>query len=237
MTLQLYAHPFSSYCQKVLIALYENDTPFTFRMLAPGEDATLAEFVQRWPLQRMPVLVDRERTVFESSVVIEYLGLYHPGPVRLIPQDPDTALEVRKMDRVFDNYIMTPMQAIVFDYIRPKDGRDAHGVHPRHVDHHACLADGVARHIVAAGADSDGKPVLAGEGDGRRHVSGIVRPKDQSGTPVDHAVPDDARGLIGRVRAVQNLAAKDGPQSVDGACLNCRNGSVRHGPLLLLRTD
>jgi len=128
MTLQLYAHPFSSYCQKVLIALYENDTPFTFRMLAPGEDATLAEFVQRWPLQRMPVLVDRERTVFESSVVIEYLGLYHPGPVRLIPQDPDTALEVRKMDRVFDNYIMTPMQAIVFDYIRPKDGRDAHGV-------------------------------------------------------------------------------------------------------------
>jgi glutathione S-transferase len=124
MTLQLYAHPFSSYCQKVLIALYENDTPFLFRMLAPGEDATLAEFVQRWPLQRMPVLVDRERTVFESSVVIEYLGLYHPGPVRLIPQDPDAALEVRKMDRVFDNYIMTPMQKYVFDHLRPKDARN-----------------------------------------------------------------------------------------------------------------
>ena len=128
MTLQLYAHPFSSYCQKVLIALYENDTPFEFRMLAQGEDATLAEFVQRWPLQRMPVLVDRERTVFESSVVIEYLGLYHPGPVRLVPQDPDAALEVRKMDRVFDNYIMTPMQRIVFDFIRPQDVRDPKGV-------------------------------------------------------------------------------------------------------------
>ncbi len=127
MTLQLYAHPFSSYCQKVLIALYENDTPFEFRMLAQGEDTTLAEFVQRWPLQRMPVLVDRERTVFESSVVIEYLGLYHPGPVRLVPQDPDAALEVRKMDRVFDNYIMTPMQRIVFDHIRPKDARNPNG--------------------------------------------------------------------------------------------------------------
>jgi glutathione S-transferase len=154
MTLQLYAHPFSSYCQKVLIALYENGTPFTFRMLAPGEDVTLAEFARLWPLQRMPVLVDRERTVFESSVVIEYLGLYHPGPVRLIPQDPDTALEVRKMDRVFDNYIMNPMQTIVFDCIRPEDVRDAHGVAQarRMLDTAYAWLDGVmAERLWAAG--------------------------------------------------------------------------------------
>jgi glutathione S-transferase len=128
MTLQLFAHPFSSYCQKVLIALYENDTPFTFRMLAPGEDENGAEFARLSPMQRMPLLVDKGRSVFESSVVIEYLELYHPGPVRLIPLDGDAALEVRKLDRVFDNYIMTPMQTIVFDFIRAQELRDAHGV-------------------------------------------------------------------------------------------------------------
>jgi glutathione S-transferase len=128
MTLQLFAHPFSSYCQKVLTALYENDTPFTFRMLGLGEDENGAEFAKLSPMQRMPLLIDKGRSVFESSVVIEYLELYHPGPVRLIPQDGDAALEVRKMDRVFDNYIMTPMQTIVFDFIRPPELRDAHGV-------------------------------------------------------------------------------------------------------------
>jgi glutathione S-transferase len=132
MTLQLYAHPFSSYCQKVLTALYENATPFTFRMLAPGEDATLADFAARWPLQRMPILVDRARTVRESSVIVEYLGLYHPGPVTLVPSDPDAALEVRAMDRVFDNYVMTPMQKIVFDHIVAEGERDPHGVTRAH---------------------------------------------------------------------------------------------------------
>ena len=128
MSLQLYAHPFSSYCQKVLIALYENGTPFTFRMLALGEDENGAEFAKLSPMQRMPLLVDKDRSVFESSIVIEYLDLYHPGPVRLVPQDGDAAIEVRKMDRVFDNYVMTPMQTIVFDFIREPELRDPHGV-------------------------------------------------------------------------------------------------------------
>lgn len=128
MSLQLYAHPFSSYCQKVLIALYENGTPFTFRMLALGEDENGAEFARLSPMQRMPLLVDKDRSVFESSIVIEYLDLYHPGPVRLVPQDGDAAIEVRKMDRVFDNYVMMPMQTIVFDFIREPELRDPHGV-------------------------------------------------------------------------------------------------------------
>jgi glutathione S-transferase len=97
-------------------------------MLAPGEDENGAEFAKLSPMQRMPLLVDKGRSVFESSIVIEYLELYHPGPVRLVPQDGDAALEARKMDRVFDNYIMTPMQTIVFDFIRAPDLRDAHGV-------------------------------------------------------------------------------------------------------------
>jgi glutathione S-transferase len=128
MTLTLYAHPFSSYCQKVLIALYENGTPFEFRMLAPGDRQTAAELEALWPIRRFPVLVDGGRTVVEASIIIEHLGLHHPGPVRLIPDDSRAALDTRMMDRFFDNYIMTPMQKIVSDGIRRAEDRDRYGV-------------------------------------------------------------------------------------------------------------
>lgn len=127
MALTLYAHPFSSYCQKVLIALYENGTPFELRLLAPDQPAA-REFAALWPLKRMPVLVDDGRTVVESSVIVEHLGLFHPGPVCLLPEDPRDALSVRTMDRVFDNYVMTPMQRIVLDALRAPADRDPFGV-------------------------------------------------------------------------------------------------------------
>lgn len=128
MPLQLYAHPFSSYSQKALTALYENGTPFEFRLLEPSEERNMTEFAAMWPIRRFPVLVDGGQTVVEATCIIEYLGLYHPGPVRLIPEDPRAALEVRRMDRFFDNYISTPQQKIVFDAIRSEADRDPYGV-------------------------------------------------------------------------------------------------------------
>jgi glutathione S-transferase len=128
MTLKLYAHPFSSYCQKVLIALYENGTPFEFRMLAPGDEQATAELEALWPLKRFPVLVDGGRTFVEATIIIEHLVLEHPGPVRLIPEDARAALDVRLMDRFFDNYVSTPQQKIVFDSIRAVEHRDPYGV-------------------------------------------------------------------------------------------------------------
>ena len=128
MTLKLYAHPFSSYCQKVLIALYENDTPFEFRMLAPDDAAAARELAALWPMKKFPVLVDRGRAVIETSIIIEHLQLHHPGPVRLVPEDPEAALEVRFMDRFFDNYMSTPQQKLVFDSIREPGRRDPQGV-------------------------------------------------------------------------------------------------------------
>jgi glutathione S-transferase len=128
VNLILYAHPFSSYCQKVLTALYENATPFEFRMLSPDNPSAGAEFASLWPIKRMPVLRDGERLLIEATVIIEYLDLRHRGPVRLMPEDHNDALCVRFLDRVFDNYIMTPMQKIVGDHLRQKDARDPHGV-------------------------------------------------------------------------------------------------------------
>jgi glutathione S-transferase len=128
VSLILYAHPFSSYCQKVLTALHENATPFEFRMLSPDNPSAGAEFASLWPIKRMPVLRDGEQTLIEATVIIEHLDLYHRGPVRLLPEDRKQALRVRFLDRVFDNYVMTPMQRIVGDHLRPPDVRDPHGV-------------------------------------------------------------------------------------------------------------
>jgi glutathione S-transferase len=113
MPLALYGHVFSSYTQKVLIALYENATPFEFRSIGPDTPQHAEDWLRRWPLAKFPLLVDGDRTVVESSIVIEYLGLVHPGPVRLLPADPLAALDVRFLDRFFDLHVMDAMQVAV----------------------------------------------------------------------------------------------------------------------------
>ncbi|HEX4196964.1 MAG TPA: glutathione S-transferase family protein [Caulobacteraceae bacterium] len=128
MTLELYAHPFSSYCQKVFIAFHENDTPFTLRMVDQDHPDNGARLAALWPLLRFPVLVDGERTIVESSAIIEHLAARYPGAATLIPAEPDAAVRTRMMDRIFDNYVMTPMQKIVGDSLRPEADRDAFGV-------------------------------------------------------------------------------------------------------------
>lgn len=113
MSLVLYGHPFSSYTQKVLIALYENATPFTFRSLGPETPEHVSKWLQHWPLAKFPLLLDGDRDVVETSIIIEYLQLRHAGAVRLIPDDPMQALAVRFMDRFFDLHVMSPVQQAV----------------------------------------------------------------------------------------------------------------------------
>jgi glutathione S-transferase len=126
MPLTLYAHPFASYCWKTLIALYENATPFTYRVI--DDAAGWAELESLWPIKKFPLLRDGDTVVVESSIINEHLMLHHPGPTRLIPENAEAALEVRFMDRFFDNYIMTPMQTLVADRMQIDSQRDAKGV-------------------------------------------------------------------------------------------------------------
>jgi glutathione S-transferase len=113
MSLVLYGHPFSSYTQKVLVALFENHTAFEFRSIGPDTPQHSADWLRLWPLRKFPVLVDAGRSITESSIIIEYLQLQHPGTQRLLPTDPMAALDVRFLDRFFDLHVMTPMQHAV----------------------------------------------------------------------------------------------------------------------------
>lgn len=127
MTLKLYMHPLSSYCHKALIAFYENDVPFEPKLI---DGATAGEFKRMWPLAKFPVLKDenRDQLVPESTIIIEYLALHYPGKVRLVPEDPDLARQVRLRDRFFDNYLHTPMQKFPGDRLRPRDQQDPFGL-------------------------------------------------------------------------------------------------------------
>jgi glutathione S-transferase len=156
MTLQLFGHPFSSYTQKALIALYETGAKFTQRVLGPDDPGTFAEFAKLSPIKKFPILVDGGRVLLESSVIIEHLALHHPGRTILIPKDADRAIDVRMLDRFFDNYIMTPMQKIVADRLRPEGVRDAHGVQDAKsalTNAYAWLDDTLAQRTWAEGKD------------------------------------------------------------------------------------
>jgi len=132
MPLTLYYHPFSSYCWKVLIPLYEAGTPFRARTLEDPQAA--AEWKRHWPIARFPVLVEEASglTLPEASIIVEYLDSHHPGPQPLLPLDADVRLEVRLIDRFFDNYVHGSLQKIVSDRLRPAERRDAQGVAEAH---------------------------------------------------------------------------------------------------------
>lgn len=123
MSLELFGHPFASYTWKALIALYETETPFEFRDISGDtHPENEAAFLAYWPVAKFPLLVDDGEPIMESSVIVEYVG---PS---LVPSDRDAAREVRMLDRVFDNHVMTPMQAIVAEHLpfitpTPDEGR------------------------------------------------------------------------------------------------------------------
>jgi glutathione S-transferase len=190
MTLRLHYHPLASYCHKVLIALYENGTPFEAAHVDLGDPVSRAAFEALWPKAKMPVLEDADRgcTVPESSVIIEYLDTYYPGPARFVPADPEAAWQVHLWDRVFDNYLHEPMQRIVGDRLRPADSRDPYGVRQAEDQirqAYAILEQRMASQTWAAGeaftlADCSAAPPLFYAstilplGEGERHVAAYL---------------------------------------------------------------
>src|SRR6202795_3501243 len=130
MSLTLHFHPLASYCHKVLIALYENDTPFTPNLVDLSNETERAALLKLWPIGKFPVLRDdaRNETVPESTVIMEYLDRHYPGLTQFIPGDADRAWQARRRERFEDVYGHEPMQKIVGDRLRPEGKKDPHGV-------------------------------------------------------------------------------------------------------------
>jgi glutathione S-transferase len=130
MSLTLHYHPLSSFCWKVLVALYENGTPFAPNSVDLGDPEERAALLKLWPIGKFPVLRDeaRNETVPESTIIIDYLDRHYPGRTSFIPENAELARQTRLRDRFFDLYVHLPMQKIVGDRLRPADRKDPHGV-------------------------------------------------------------------------------------------------------------
>lgn len=130
MSLKLYLHPLSSYCWKTLLAFYESGTPFEPLIVDLGNETERAALAKLWPFAKFPVLRDeaRDRTIPESSIIIEYLAQHYPGTTPLLPADADQARETRLRDRFYDLHVHQHMQKIVGDRLRPEGLHDPAGV-------------------------------------------------------------------------------------------------------------
>jgi glutathione S-transferase len=130
MTLILYYHPFSSYCQKAMMALYEKELAYEPFLIDLTNPTARAQFAAIWPYAKFPVLHDIAAglTLPESTIIAEYADGLGTAGSRLIPADPMEARNVRLFDRTLDNYLHTPLQKIVGDRLRPAGTGDPHGV-------------------------------------------------------------------------------------------------------------
>lgn len=124
--LTLHMHPLASYCWKVLLALYEFETPFR-RVQIDGVPKDNKEYRKLWPVAKMPLLQDGQVVVPETSIIIDYLQAHHPSSTILIPAETEAAREVRFWDRFFDLYIHMPMQKLVSDRLRQEGAKDVAG--------------------------------------------------------------------------------------------------------------
>ena len=115
MTLVLHEHPFAAYCWKPLIAFYDSGVPF--ERVNIGSDEDRARLTELWPTGNIPVLVDDGLVLGEASVIVEH-----------VTPELVTGLDVRLWDRLVESQVMTPMQKIVADSLRPDDARDPFGV-------------------------------------------------------------------------------------------------------------
>jgi glutathione S-transferase len=71
MNIQLYGHPFAAFVWKPLIAAYERNVPFTFRMVDPDHAENSSRMTQLSPTGQFPALVDGDRSVTQSNAVVE----------------------------------------------------------------------------------------------------------------------------------------------------------------------
>jgi len=128
MTLILWSHPYAAYGQKASVALYELGLPFELKLVEARDEAVMAAFRAVSPFAKMPTLVDTAagRTLYESSIVVEYLDQLAGGG-RLIPADPEAALEARLIDRIVDFYVGGPMNRIIPRKFRPAGNEDPYG--------------------------------------------------------------------------------------------------------------
>jgi glutathione S-transferase len=107
----LYEHPLSPYAQKVKIALYEKSLPFETRVPNLFQPAGETEFQASNVRLEVPSFVDGDVSVFDSTVILEYIEDKWPSPP-LLPSTPAERARVRMIEEICDTYVEAILWAI-----------------------------------------------------------------------------------------------------------------------------
>lgn len=122
--IKLYYHVDCPYSQKVRIVLAEKDLEHELVHvdLGKGEQKT-AEFRKLSPLGKVPVLVDEDVVVYDSTVINEYLDEEYPNPA-LMPEDSAGRARVRLLEDFCDNFFIPQTIFILAELHRADAERD-----------------------------------------------------------------------------------------------------------------
>lgn len=100
----LYEHPVSSYAQKIKIALREKGIAFKCKIPQNfGTDQIEPDFVQANPRLEVPVLIDEDIRLFDSTIIFEYLEDKWPEP-SLLPRSPKNRAAARMIEDICDTH-------------------------------------------------------------------------------------------------------------------------------------
>ena len=102
MTVVIYEHPLSPYAQKVKISLDEKGVPYETKMpVAIGSGQPDNDFLKANPRGEVPALIDGDVTVFDSTIILEYVEDKWPEPA-MLPKSPADRAKARTIEEVMD---------------------------------------------------------------------------------------------------------------------------------------
>jgi glutathione S-transferase len=138
--LKLYDYPDCPFCQKVRVVLAEKDLEYEkiFVDLRNGEQKR-PEFLRLNPYGKVPVLIDEDEVIYESTVINEYLEDEYPHPA-LLPEDSGGRARARMLEDFCDNAFIPPTSVLLAELRKPENERDAARIQQSHADIRRCLA-------------------------------------------------------------------------------------------------
>jgi len=137
--LKLYDYPDCPFCQKVRVVLAEKDLEYekVFVDLRKQEQKT-AEFLHMNPYGKVPVLVDEDEVIYDSTIINEYLDDEYPLP-RLMPEDSQGRALVRLLEDYCDNSFIPPTTMLLAQLRKPEAERDTQRVEQAREELRRCL--------------------------------------------------------------------------------------------------
>lgn len=122
--MKLYHHPDCPYSQKVRVVMAEKDLEFELVLvdLHKSEQKT-PEFLKLNPYGRVPVLVDDDVVVYDSTIINEYLDEEYPEPA-MMPEDSASRARVRLLEDFCDTSFIPPTMVVLAELHKAEEARD-----------------------------------------------------------------------------------------------------------------